>query len=78
MSNEDGFGWEGFTLATAEAKLRYLAAQIVPSLGGSSWGSSTEENKRAVQIAYDLTGAMLDPDAIPHVDHQSQWVIPHE
>jgi len=70
------FGWDHFTLAGGDAKMRYLAAQVYGNLAHAL----SPFTARAVVL--DLFGVRLPGDAPdedePYVDHQSLWLLPTE
>jgi MoaA/NifB/PqqE/SkfB family radical SAM enzyme len=65
---EQNYGWNCFTLSSAEEKMGYLGQQIVASL----FQQLGEEPARALAVA--ITGTNLNKDG--DVDHQSVWTLP--
>ena len=62
------FGWQHFTAASSDAKMRYLAITLFDTLRG------TLDDSNACIIVKELTGIGVHDDM--YVDHQSEWVIP--
>lgn len=71
-SGADSFGWDNFTLATAESKAHYLHAILRYTLT-RALGEET-----AKMIANELCGVRMEEEDGYGIDHQSAWVLPRD
>lgn len=68
VDGDSTYGWSDFTLASPDAKMAYLGAQIMLSLRDSV-GETL-----AARLASQIVGVPVAADG--YVDHQSAWVLP--
>jgi hypothetical protein len=68
VDGDSTYGWSDFTLASPDAKMGYLGAQIMQCLQASVG------DVLAAQLASQIVGVPVAADG--YVDHQSAWVLP--
>lgn len=69
-ADDEDFGWDSFTLATAAAKDRYLAAIVAGQL------SAQCGPMLSAALAQEILGDASCSGAFPTVDHQSAFLMP--
>jgi hypothetical protein len=74
------FGWDGFTAASREAKLDWLALSLRNSV---PFGASSKDGQEAIVAAQDVAATTVQelcgvrPPEDGYVDHQSEVVYPY-